>query len=245
MIKTNARDIPVSDVLQSTNFSRSVYDKTAMESLKKSVADFGLLHPVGVSPSKEPGKFDLVYGYRRFIAYLELGKTMIPATVLSESPMSIDDRMRLNVIENNERKDVTMMESGLRWRKMIDSGDYTMKEISYIESVNEKKIEEVVSMYKNIPEKFLKNIVANDARADQSNLITQSKAHAIMSAAKQNGITVPIIADLFEAVRRNNISEKEILMTRKLVQAGYTVSEAVVQCRKATLASPARHSRSR
>jgi len=94
-----------------------------MESLKKSIMDYGLLQPVGISPSKEdPTRYDLVYGYRRFLAFTELGKVEIPVTIISDHPLSVDDRMRMNVVENNQRKDVTLMESGLRWRKLVEWG---------------------------------------------------------------------------------------------------------------------------
>lgn len=232
MIKTNAQDIPMSKIVQSTNFSRSVYDKAAMDSLSKSITNMGLLHPVGVSPSKEhSGKYDLVYGYRRFKAYMELNKTNIPAIILSEVPLSQDERMKLNVAENGERKDVTLMESGLRWLRMIDHGDYTVKEISYMEGVNEKKIDSVISIYKMIPQKYIKNIVANDDRADQSFILTQSKVHAVMTASKYEGMSTHV-ENMFELIRKANANEKEILEVRKLIQAGYTPEESLRMCRR-------------
>ena len=232
MSTSRTRRLAVSSIVLGTNFSRSVYDKAAMEGLKKSIMDFGLLQPVGVSPRlNEPDKYDLVYGYRRFIAYTELQKTEIPVTFASQNPLTEDARMKMNVAENTQRKDVTMMESGLRWRKLVESGTYTVKEIEHFEGVSVKKIQDVLSLYKLIPDKFLKNIVANDIRADQSNLITQSKAHAIMTASKYEGIG-PFLNDFFELVRQHNASEKEILEVRKLVQAGYKPAAALLQVRK-------------
>jgi len=232
MSTSNTRQVAVSSIVLGTNFSRSVYDKTAMEGLKKSIMDFGLLQPIGVSPRlNEPGRYDLVYGYRRFIAYTELQKTEIPVTFASQNPLSEDARMKMNVAENTQRKDVTMMESGLRWRKLVESGAYTVKEIEHFEGVSENKIQDVLSLYRLIPDKFLKNIVANDIRADQSNLITQSKAHAIMTASKYEGIG-SFLSDFFELIRQHNASEKEILEVRKLVQAGYKPVAALLQVRK-------------
>lgn len=226
------RDIAISDILPSPNFSRSVYEKTAMESLKKSIADYGLLQAVGLAPSAEhSGKYDLVYGHRRFRAYLDLDRKAIPARIVSQSPLTENDRMRMNVIENNERQAVTLIESGLRWRRLVESGRYTVKELSYIEGVDEKKIQNSIFMYSKIPAKYLPNIVDDDPREDQKFLITQSKAHAIVNAVKKDGV-FQYISDLFEMVRHDNASVKEIREVAQYIQTGDSPKEALAHVRK-------------
>ena len=232
ILATQSRDIPLSAIVPGTNYSRSVYDVTAQESLKKSIIETGLLQPVGVSPSADdPKKYDLVYGYRRYRAHLDLGKAEIPATIVSTIPLSEMVRMKMNVIENNERKAVTLIESGLRWRRLIENGQFTSKEIAHFEGVAEKKVLEAVDIYKRIPTKYLTLVVPNDPRVDQSNLITQSKAHSIMTATKYDGM-LKYTSELFELVRQHNANEKEITECRKLIQTDYSPVDALNHVRK-------------
>lgn len=67
--------------------------------LKKSIARWGLLQPVGVA--KRKGGYTLVFGRRRLRACRELGYTFIHAVLLTVSP---EDEKTVRLNENLERK---------------------------------------------------------------------------------------------------------------------------------------------
>ncbi len=67
----NFQMLKVQDIIIGERF-RS--DLGNMESLKASIREFGLIHPIGVNQD-----MILIFGYRRLFAYRELGIEQIPA----------------------------------------------------------------------------------------------------------------------------------------------------------------------
>jgi ParB-like chromosome segregation protein Spo0J len=73
---------------------RRNHSPKAVQALAQSIADIGLLHPIGVIP--EGDEYRLVYGSGRVDAYRYLGRSEIPANVLS------CDKVRAELAEIDE-----------------------------------------------------------------------------------------------------------------------------------------------
>lgn len=78
-----------------------------IDSLKKNIQAHGLLNPITVMHRGE-NQFFLIAGYRRLQAMKALGAESIAATVLS--PMDAEERLFVEISENEARKDFTCSE---------------------------------------------------------------------------------------------------------------------------------------
>lgn len=96
-------DIPVSNIQVPNNLMREVLQETEhFQTLRDSVAQHGLLHPITVRPLEDG--YELVAGAHRLEAYRALGKETIPAKVC---PLTDLDGYALRIMENAARLEAT------------------------------------------------------------------------------------------------------------------------------------------
>ncbi len=88
--------------------------------LAKSIEKNGLMHPVIVR-QKDNGKFELIDGHRRLLAYRKLGLGKIKAII-----KNYDDKLAqvFSIIGNLERKDLTHIELAIAYQKILDKKIY-------------------------------------------------------------------------------------------------------------------------
>lgn len=76
-------DLPVKDISYDPENRLRKVDPKKVAEIKPSIAEFGLLHPIGVTETDTPGKYLLRYGAHRFEGVKELKQTTIKATILT------------------------------------------------------------------------------------------------------------------------------------------------------------------
>jgi len=105
-------EIPIEKIVPPKDFLRSESEaRRNLGQLAKSIEQVGLIHPIKVAP-KDDG-YELVAGFRRFLAHKELGLPTIRAEVLKE-PVDVIERTRIGLIENIQRQKLIR-------REMIDA----------------------------------------------------------------------------------------------------------------------------
>jgi N6-adenosine-specific RNA methylase IME4 len=97
----NTSDIPVDDIEVG---KRHRHDMGDIDTLAQNIVELGLLHPIVVTPPRD-GRWQLIAGARRLLAYRKLGRERIPATVLD-----LDQIVRGEYAENFFRKAFTPSE---------------------------------------------------------------------------------------------------------------------------------------
>ena len=75
-----------------------------IDELASSIKKLGLLQPIVVCDSDEPGKYEILTGQRRFLAHKELHKDTITACILDEKVDEAEAKI-LSVTENLVRRD--------------------------------------------------------------------------------------------------------------------------------------------
>jgi ParB family transcriptional regulator, chromosome partitioning protein len=75
-----------------------------IDELAASIKKIGLLQPIVVCKSGEPGKYEILTGQRRFIAHKELQKKTITACVLDEKVDEVEAKI-ISITENLVRRD--------------------------------------------------------------------------------------------------------------------------------------------
>lgn len=98
---------------------RKQFDKKALEELKKSIEEFGILQPIIVRKKKD--KYEIIAGERRWRAAKAAKLQTIPCII-----RTTDEReaMKLALIENVQREDLNPIEEAVAYKSLLD--DYSL-----------------------------------------------------------------------------------------------------------------------
>lgn len=104
---------------------RKRFDREALDDLKRSIAEYGVLVPIIVRRSGD--NYELIAGERRWRASAELHRQTIPAIVRAG-----DDRDTLEVamIENLQRENLNALEEAAGYRALMEDHAYTQADVA-------------------------------------------------------------------------------------------------------------------
>lgn len=119
------RDVPVADIKPNPFQPRQAFDAAALEELKTSIAEYGVLVPVIVR--RRGDGYELVAGERRWRACAALQRATIPAIVRAS-----DDRQTLEfaIVENLQRENLNPLEEAAGFQYLVDEYGLTQEELA-------------------------------------------------------------------------------------------------------------------
>jgi ParB family transcriptional regulator, chromosome partitioning protein len=119
------QEISINEIRPNPYQPRKVFQKEAIEELKLSIQEHGILQPIIVRKSIKG--FEIVVGERRFRAAKEADFETVPAVVreLNEQQM-----MELAVLENLQREDLNPIEEGIAYQTLIEKLKLTQEELA-------------------------------------------------------------------------------------------------------------------
>ena len=100
-------ELPLEAIRPNPDQPRATIGPGALEALASSIAESGLIQPVVVRPTGEPGGYELIAGERRWRAAKMAGLQRIPALVREADPR---ERLELALVENLVREDLNPIE---------------------------------------------------------------------------------------------------------------------------------------
>jgi ParB family chromosome partitioning protein len=121
-------ELPIQDIRPNPLQPRRDVDPTALEELKSSIKQAGLLQPVVVRPAPGGhGVFELIAGERRLRACQALGWEKIPAV-----RRDVDDRtvLTLALIENLQRDDLSPVDEARGYERLIAEFELTQQDVA-------------------------------------------------------------------------------------------------------------------
>lgn len=118
-------NINIERILPNRMQPRIVFDDENIDELANSINKHGIINPITVRRLGD--KFEIIAGERRFKACKSLGLKEIPAIVIEA-----DDKKtaELALIENIQRKELSPIEEGMSYEKILQIGDITQAELS-------------------------------------------------------------------------------------------------------------------
>ncbi|MGB6987378.1 MAG: ParB/RepB/Spo0J family partition protein [Candidatus Aquilonibacter sp.] len=119
------REIPVARITPNPFQPRKNFDVAAMDDLKASIAEYGVLVPIIVRKRGE--NFELVAGERRWRACAALGQANIPAIVRDSDDK---DSLEVAIIENLQRENLNPIEEAAGFSSLMDEYDFTQEELA-------------------------------------------------------------------------------------------------------------------
>jgi ParB family transcriptional regulator, chromosome partitioning protein len=119
------REIPVARITPNPFQPRKNFDAAAMDDLKTSIAEYGVLVPIIVRKRGE--NFELVAGERRWRACAVLGQANIPAIVRESDDK---DSLEVAIIENLQRENLNPIEEAAGFSSLMDEYGFTQEDLA-------------------------------------------------------------------------------------------------------------------
>ncbi len=119
------RDIPVARITPNPFQPRSNFDAAAMDDLKASIAEYGVLVPIIVRKRGE--NFELVAGERRWRACAALQRATIPAIVRESDDR---DSLEVAIVENLQRENLNPVEEAVGFSSLMDEYGFTQEDLA-------------------------------------------------------------------------------------------------------------------
>ncbi|MEI6846956.1 MAG: ParB/RepB/Spo0J family partition protein [Chlorobiaceae bacterium] len=118
--------LPIEKIRANPFQPRKEFDETALEELKNSIIENGVIQPVTVCRDGE--NYQLISGERRLRAVMQAGFKFIPAYVIEAHDDS--SKLELALIENIQREDLNAIEVALALKSLTTKCSLTQDEIA-------------------------------------------------------------------------------------------------------------------
>ncbi len=175
---------------------RSNFLEKALEDLKSSIIEHGILQPLVVT--KAESGFELIAGERRLRAALDLNLSTVPVIVRRADSQK---KLELALIENLQREDLNPLESAFAFKKLMEEFDLTQEEVA-------KKVGKARSSLANSLR--LLNLSAEMQNALASDRISEAHAKYLLSIEDETQRN-----NVFKKIVRYDLNIKDTLVEIK------------------------------
>jgi len=144
-------------------------DPDEMDELAASIREHGVIQPLIVTESDQPGGYILIAGERRLLAARQAGLTAVPAIIREASDQQ---RLELALIENLQRTDLGPLEAAEAFRQLAEDFSLSHEEIAVQVGKNRSTVTNTLRLLKLPPS-------VQQALADR--LISEGHARALLA----------------------------------------------------------------
>ena len=120
-------DVDISNIRPNPFQPRADFDQQALDELKESIKQKGIIQPVTVRWAKD-GKYDLISGERRIRASTEIGLKTIPAYIIEVK--NDEEMLELALIENLQREHLNPIEIAISYQRLMHDVGLTAEDVA-------------------------------------------------------------------------------------------------------------------
>ena len=120
----NIVEIPVGSVVAPEVEMREVMTREGMEELAASIKRHGIRQNLTVV--KRGANYEIVAGYRRWMAAKLVGLATLPCSVIPDDPRAIEE---VKIHENLQREDVNVVDEAHYYKKLVDERGFSLDDI--------------------------------------------------------------------------------------------------------------------
>ena len=154
-IKSSNDKISISSIIPNKNQPRKIFEKEALEDLKNSIKERGIIQPLIVRRSNDQNSmFELIAGERRWQAAQSAGLHEVPVVVIEADNLK---SLELAIIENVQRKDLNPIEEAESYKNLIDNFGYDQDKVSLFIGKSRSHISNSLRLL-SLPEKIIEMI---------------------------------------------------------------------------------------
>ncbi|MCF6139111.1 ParB/RepB/Spo0J family partition protein [Pseudalkalibacillus berkeleyi] len=119
------QEVKMNEIRPNPYQPRKTFNQDAIEELKESIKEYGILQPIVVRKSIKG--YEIVVGERRYRAAKECGLKKIPVLVRD---LNDQNMMELALIENLQREDLNPIEEGQAYASLMKELDLTQEQLA-------------------------------------------------------------------------------------------------------------------
>lgn len=213
--------IAIKDCIQKVN-SRITYNPDELAELMTSLRQRGLLMAIGVR--KIPGgKYEVVFGNRRFMAAKKLDWDVIDAHVVEAD--TDESVLLLNAIENMQRAEVPIAEQGRVFSALRESG-LTSSQIAAKIGKPSAIVTKILKLWDRIPPELRPRIKSAQGGIRLPGEISQASASIASDIGTRLALSKEKQKELLEFGARPDISAGILRKISQLVSTGIPLEEA-------------------
>jgi ParB family chromosome partitioning protein len=125
------RTLKVSNIHRNPNQPREHFDEEALQELAASIMEFGLIQPIEVRKDAKEGGYEIVAGERRWRAH-QIAEIATIKAIVSDAHSDADEIawFERSVAENVNRADMTPVEEGHAFARIMEERDQTAAEVA-------------------------------------------------------------------------------------------------------------------
>ena len=154
-IKASNDKISISSIIPNKNQPRKIFEKEALEELKNSIKERGIIQPLIVRKSyDQDDKFELIAGERRWQAAQSAGLHEVPVEIIQADNLK---SLEFAIIENVQRKDLNVIEEAESYKNLIENFGYDQEKVSQFIGKSRSHISNTLRLL-NLPQKLIEMI---------------------------------------------------------------------------------------
>ena len=124
--KTNK--LTLDEILPNKNQPRKNFDEDRLDDLSNSIKERGVIQPIIVRKSvKQPDKYEIIAGERRWLAAKKAGLHDIPVVVTEADDLK---SLEFAIVENVQRHDLNPLEEAQGYKRLINEFSYDQDKVS-------------------------------------------------------------------------------------------------------------------
>ncbi len=177
---------------------RQKFNDHALESLKNSIKQHGILQPLVVTQTMG-GKYELIAGERRLRAARELNLKKVPIIVRTAKDL---EKLELSLIENIQREDLNPIEKAEAYKRLIDNFHLTQEQAAQRLGVARSTLNNSLRLLQ-LPDEIQHDVASGKISEGQAKLMlslnNKQDQQKIFKRAQQGNLTVK---DIERDVRR-------------------------------------------
>ncbi len=178
-------EIRVNEIVPNPKQPRTVFDEEALEELKSSIVEVGVLQPIVVRQLMAD-RYELVMGERRWRAAQALGREMIPAIIRDTRD---DAMLRDALLENIHRANLNPLEEAAAYQQLLEEFGATHEELARRIGRSRPQISNTIRLL-NLPSVVQRRVAAG--------VLSAGHARALLSiedAEQQETLAQRIVAE--------------------------------------------------
>jgi ParB family chromosome partitioning protein len=206
---------------------RKVFRAEELESLAASLKIDGVIQPLIVAKGSEPGKYILIAGERRWRAAQKIGMDKIPVIL---KDVVDADRLRVALIENIQRSDLTAIEEAQAYASLIEDFGLTQEQCALKVGKDRVSITNTLRLL-NLPKEIQYDLL--------NHVLTAGHAKALLSLENED-----LIRKAREVIIKKKLNVRQTeLLCRKIKKGGMDPQKAARKLENADLNYLADHLR--
>lgn len=201
--------IPV-DLISPNPFQpRTNFDSEALEELKKSILQNGLIQPITVRRA-DNGRYELISGERRLRACKEIGIKEIPAYIIKVETK--EAMLALSLIENIQREKLNPIEIANAYRRLMEECNLTQEDIAIKVGKDRTTITNFIRLLK-LPNKIQQSLIKDEISTGHAraliNLPNEHLQLEILDKIIKKNLSVRNVEDLVRNIMEGRNGKKK------------------------------------